>query len=142
VSLADCSCEAGYVGSNGGLCGVCAAGMFKSSIGSEECQNCATGQYHAEGESGVKCMSCNTSYFLAENKTMCLPELKHHVQLSQATMTDKLKLRNQGDTPLLLESVRIPDYSNWGWSDKFFVEAVKIFFETAGGDIQPCNTVL
>ena len=55
-TLADCRCNAGSTGPDGGACTLCAAGKFKAGTGSAECTDCEAGKYSA-AEGATTCLS-------------------------------------------------------------------------------------
>ena len=59
-NVADCACEPGYTGPEGGECSVCPAGKYKPTNGSSECTDCAAGKFSVEtvGISESSCGNC------------------------------------------------------------------------------------
>ena len=56
-ALADCLCNAGYTGPNGGTCTQCAAGKFKTTTGSAACTDCQPG-YESSPPHYTDCLIC------------------------------------------------------------------------------------
>jgi hypothetical protein len=63
TTIANCLCNAGHTGPNGGTCVACAAGKYKISVGDVACSNCGTGKYlDTQGASQeISCVSCPAS---------------------------------------------------------------------------------
>ena len=59
-SIAECACNAGFTGPNGGVCTSCIAGKYKTSSGSLSCTDCLSGTYsQVSGASSVSvCSGC------------------------------------------------------------------------------------
>lgn len=56
----DCQCNRGFTGSAGGPCVACAAGKYKSELGSAACSNCSSGAYlpATASQTSNECLSC------------------------------------------------------------------------------------
>ena len=58
--LANCTCNAGFSGPNGGLCSACVSGKYKAAAGSATCTSCGAGRYSAAGAS--VCANCTAGF--------------------------------------------------------------------------------
>ena len=61
-SIADCACNPGHVGLNGGRCNNCAAGTYKDTWGSDPCTQCPTFAHSPAGSGAVTACVCNAGY--------------------------------------------------------------------------------
>ena len=59
-SSAECRCNAGYAGSNGGTCTACVAGKYKTAPGSAACTDCPAGTFSpaAAATASSACSAC------------------------------------------------------------------------------------
>ena len=57
-SASNCVCNAGFAGSTGGTCGVCAAGKYKAGTGNVACSDCEAGKNKAKQGVNTACDNC------------------------------------------------------------------------------------
>lgn len=69
--LADCECNAGFSGADGGPCVLCAVGKFKDSIANEACSDCLDNSF-SEFEGATSCVSCLDSSAHSTGRDRCL----------------------------------------------------------------------
>ena len=69
--LADCECDAGFSGVDGGPCVQCAVGKFKDSIANEACLDCLDNSF-SEIEGATSCVSCLQSSAHSTGRDRCL----------------------------------------------------------------------
>ena len=63
VNVQACKCNAGYSGEDGGVCLACAAGTYKSIIGSSECLSCGSNALSVSNQrTSQSSCSCNAGY--------------------------------------------------------------------------------
>lgn len=74
LSAAECLCDIGYTGPNGGIaCAACAVGKFKSSVGSAGCTQCVGGKFlHFEAAWSNVCADCATGTYSSADNSQCV----------------------------------------------------------------------
>ena len=68
---ADCVCEAGYTGADASNCAPCAAGTYKSAVGSEACTPCFTGSTSPAGSTSVDACTCAEPFVDSNQACVC-----------------------------------------------------------------------
>ena len=62
TALTQCTCNAGYTGTNGGTCSACAAGTYKATTGSHACSTCPSLSTSLAGSASLEECICNAGY--------------------------------------------------------------------------------
>ena len=73
VFLADCVCNAGYLGGNSGTCTACPAGTYRPASDGEVCTNCPEFLQSREGSTMITNCVCNVETPTANNVTCTIP---------------------------------------------------------------------
>jgi len=82
-SIADCQCNAGATGPNGGACVQCVAGKYKNSTGSGACTDCLSNEYSsAVGATSNVCQFCAPGGYMRAKLKGILSENTHNCQYS------------------------------------------------------------
>ena len=61
----DCTCDAGFTGSDGGACTACEGGKYKSQSGNAPCSICPAGKYKAMAGANTFCDNCEAGTWKA-----------------------------------------------------------------------------
>ena len=64
-SASNCVCNAGFAGSTGGTCGVCAAAKYKAGTGNVACSDCEAGKHKATQGINTACNNCEAGKYKA-----------------------------------------------------------------------------
>ena len=78
----DCLCNAGYTGTNGGVCSACAAGKYKTTTGSTACSDCDVHADSPEASTVVTDCVCNAGYEGANGATCGACAANHYEDTS------------------------------------------------------------
>ena len=64
MTLADCTCNAGFTGPDGGPCTACSAGKYKDQTGDAACTSCVAGKYSVAtaGQTELSCYACPVNF--------------------------------------------------------------------------------
>lgn len=66
-SVSDCRCNVGFTGPDGGPCSTCAAGSYKSTVGSAVCDTCAAGEHVRLNYQAYEIFNEKYCYYYAES---------------------------------------------------------------------------